>query len=394
MMEENGPVRSSFLPFSKPTIGEEEINEVVDSMKTGWLTTGPKVAMLEEAFCEWSGGQHAIAVNSATSGLHLALAILNLSDGDEVITTPVTWPSTANNIELCGAKTVFADVHKDTLQIDPSEVEKRITARTRAVIPVHFGGAPCDLDLLHEICRVRGLSLIEDAAHAVGTRYKERLVGSDSEIAVFSFHPIKNMTTGEGGMILCREEDKAARMRMLRFHGISRDAWKRYSKGGTPQYEVHEPGFKYNMLDIMAGIGIHQFKRLDEFNAKRSALANNYLRLFENVPQISPLGQMPYPHQHAWHLFVVRLEIDTLMIDRDNFLQELQAENIGIGLHFPAVHLQRYYRERYRYKMGDFPNAEWNSARLFSLPLYPLLTEADQLDVAAAIKKIIRRHSR
>lgn len=393
-MVENGPVRSSFLPFSRPTIGEEEINEVVDSMKSGWLTTGPKVAMLEEAFSKWSGGQRAIAVNSATSGLHLALATLDLSEGDEIITTPITWPSTSNNIELCGAKTIFADVDRNTLQIDVSEVERHITSRTRAVIPVHFAGAPCDLDALSEICRARRISLVEDAAHAVGTRYKERLIGYASYFAVFSFHPIKNMTTGEGGMILCRDDDKAARMRMLRFHGISRDAWKRYSKGGTPQYEVHEPGFKYNMLDIMAAIGIHQFKRLEEFNAKRTTLAHNYLQLFEDVPQISPLGEIPYPHQHSWHLFVVRLDIDSLTIDRDNFIQELQAENIGIGLHFPAVHLQKYYRERYGYKLGDFPNAEWNSARLFSLPLYPLLTEADQLDVVAAIKKIIRRHTR
>jgi len=393
-MKEDGPVRENFLPFSRPTIGEDEINEVLDSLRSGWLTTGPKVARLEEAFSDWSGGQQAIAVNSATSGLHLALATMDLGAEDEVITTPLTWPSTVNNIEICGARPVFADVQKHTLQIEPAEVDRRITGKTRAVVPVHFAGAPCDLDPLREICRNRGIRLIEDAAHAVGTSYKDYLVGSDSEVAVFSFHPIKNMTTGEGGMILCRSQAEAARMRMLRFHGISRDAWKRYAKGGTPQYEVHEPGFKYNMLDLMAAIGLHQFKRLEEFNGRRKVLAENYLKLFADIPQISPLGQVPYNHQHAWHLFVVRLDIDSLTIGRDQFLQALQEENIGTGLHFPAVHLQKFYREKYGFKRGDLPSAEWNSDRIFSMPLYPSLTEADQGDVVAAIKKISKRHSR
>lgn len=391
-MDEQRPVRESFLPFSRPTIGDDEIAEVMESMRSGWITTGPKVARLEELFSEWSGGQQAIAVNSATSGLHLALAALDLKPGDEVITTPITWPSTVNNIEICGAQPIFADVCKDTLQIDPGEVERRITARTRAVVPVHFAGAPCDLDPLREICDARGIRLLEDAAHAVGTAYKGRLVGSDSDAAVFSFHPIKNMTTGEGGMVLCRSPEMAERMRRLRFHGISRDAWKRYAKGGSPQYEVYEPGFKYNMLDLMAAIGLHQFKRLEEFSARRKVLAENYLRLFAEVPQIQPLGQALYAHHHAWHLFVVRVEIDALSIDRDQFLSALQEENIGVGLHFPAVHLQKFYREKYGFRCGDFPNAEWNSDRILSLPLYPLLTEADQRDVAAAVNKIVARH--
>ena len=393
-MDERRPARESFLPFSRPTIGDHEIAEVVESMRSGWLTTGPKVAKLEEAFSSWSGGQQAIAVNSATSGLHLALAALDLKPGDEVITTPITWPSTVNNIEICGARPVFADVHRDTLQIDPAEVERRITKRTRAVVPVHFAGAPCDLDPLRQICEARGIRLFEDAAHAVGTAYKGRLVGSDSDVAVFSFHPIKNMTTGEGGMVLCRSPEMAERMRRLRFHGISRDAWKRYAKGGSPQYEVYEPGFKYNMLDLMAAIGLHQFKRLEEFNATRKGLAENYLGLFAEVPQIQPLGLAPYAHRHAWHLFVVRVDIDALNIDRDQFLGALQEENIGVGLHFPAVHLQKFYREKYGFRRGDFPNAEWNSDRILSLPLYPLLTEADQGDVVAAVNTIVARHRR
>ena len=333
-MTDNIPVRSVFLPFSRPTIGQAEIDEVADSLRSGWLTTGPKVVRFENEFLQWIGNKEAIAVNSATAGLHLAVAILDLAPGDEVITTSITWPSTVNNIELCGARPVFADVDLETLQINPAGVERHLSSRTRAVIPVHFAGAPCDLDPIKEICRAKGLSLIEDAAHAVGTVYRGRLVGSDSEFAVFSFHPIKNMTTGEGGMILCNDQERAKRMRRLRFHGISRDAWKRYSKGGVPQYEVEEPGYKYNMLDLQAAIGIHQLARLQEFNQRRAELAENYHRLLAEIPEIRPLGQVPYPHHHAWHLYVVRLEIEALTIDRDQFLAALQDENIGTGLHF------------------------------------------------------------
>ena len=393
-MRDNKPVRDSFLPFSRPTIGQDEIQEVVESLESGWITTGPKVSALEELFSKWCTGQEAIAVNSATAGLHLALATLDLSPEDQVITTPITWPSTANNIELCGATTVFADVDRDTLQIDPEEIEKRITPRTRAVIPVHFAGAPCNLDAIKEICRLHDLFLIEDAAHAVGTGFKGKPVGLDSQAAVFSFHPIKNMTTGEGGMILCNDRERADRMRRLRFHGISRDAWKRYSKGGIPQYEVQEPGFKYNMLDLQAAIGIHQFKRLPSFNQTRRKLALNYLDLLHDIEEISPLSQVPWEHEHAWHLFVVRIDIEALSIDRDQFLAKLQEENIGTGLHFPALHLQQYYRDKYNHRAGDLPNAEWNSQRLFSLPLYPLLQPSDQEEVVAAIKKVIRRHRR
>ena len=387
-------MRDTFLPFSRPTISEDEINEVVDSLRSGWLTTGPKVLRLEEAFAGLTEAKAAIAVTSATAGLHLVLATLDLNPGDEVITTPITWPSTVNNIVICGAKPVFADVDKATLQIDPVDVERRITSKTRAVIPVHFAGAPCDMNALKTICERRGVLLIEDAAHAVGTKYKDRLVGKDSEAAIFSFHVIKNMTTGEGGMIVCSDEDRASRIRRLRFHGISRDAWKRYSKGGSPQYEVEEPGFKYNMMDIQAAIGIHQLKRLDEFNERRSQLALNYQELLSDMPEIMPLGPVPYEHGHAWHLFVVRLGLDTLKIDRDRFINALQEENIGTGLHFPAVHLQKYYRERYNYQRGMLPNAEWNSDRLFSLPLYPTLKEKDQEDVKVALKRIIKRYKR
>ncbi len=382
--------RDKFLPFCRPTIQEDEISEVLDCLKSGWITTGPKTAMLEEEFHAWSGGQEAIAVNSATAGLHLAIITLDLAPDDEIITTPVTWPSTVNNIEICGCRTVFADVDRDTLQISPGEIEARITGRTRAVIPVHFAGAPCDLDPIRKICQRHNLSLIEDAAHAVGTRYRNRLIGSNSEVAVFSFHPIKNMTTGEGGMILCGDSERAQRMRMLRFHGISRDAWRRYAKGGVPQYEVIEPGYKYNMLDIEAAMGIHQFRKLPAFNQRRRELAENYRALLADVPEVMPLEPPDYDHEHAWHLFVVRIDTDRLDITRDEFMLKLQEKNVGTGLHFPAVHLQSYYRKKYGFSRGMYPNAEWNSDRLFSLPLYPLLSEDDQAYVVNAMKDIIR----
>jgi len=382
-----------FVPFCRPTIEQEEIKEVVDSLKSGWITTGPKVVALEKAFKDLLG-QEAIAVNSATAGLHLALKCLNLKKGDEVITTSITWPSTVNNIEICGAKPIFADVERHTLQIDPCEIEKRITKNTKAVIPVHFAGAPVDLDKIREICEPRGIEIIEDAAHAIGTRYQGRLIGSDSKVAVFSFHPIKNITTGEGGMILTSDQKWAERMKRLRFHGISRDAWRRYSKGGTPQYEVIEPGFKYNMLDIQAAIGLHQLKKLENFNKKRKILAENYLDLLKGIEGISPLSSPSYDHCHAWHLFVVRLELERLDIDRDDFIMELQENGVGVGLHFPAIHLQKYYRERYSFKKGLLPNSEWNSERLFSLPLYPLLTKRDQEKVVDVLSKLLKRHLR
>ncbi len=386
--------RREFLPFSRPTIGQQEIDEVLDSLHSGWITTGPKVVRLEQMFSEWSEGQQAIAVNSATAGLHLAIETLNLSPGDEVITSPITWPSTVNVIEHCKAVPVFADVDINTLQIDPESISGRITTKTRAVVPVHFAGAPVDLDPIRDICEDKGLALIEDAAHAVGTEYKKRLIGMDSQVAVFSFHPIKNMTTGEGGMILCNNPDIAERMRRLRFHGISRDAWKRYAKGGLPQYEVYEPGFKYNMLDLQAAIGIHQFQKLSYFNHRRYLLAMNYLKLLKGLSEIIPLGEIPYPHVHAWHLFVVRLDIDHLKITRDEFILALQEYNIGVGLHFPAVHLQHYYKNKYGYRPGDIPNAEWNSERIFSLPLYPSLTETDQEYVVEVLNRLVNKFKR
>lgn len=387
--------REDFLPFSRPTLGEEEIAEVVDSLRSGWITTGPKVARFETQFADRLGGE-AVAVSSATAGLHVVLHALGVGPGDEVVVPAITWASTANVVELLGARAVFADLDPETLQIDPADVARRMSERTKAVVPVHYAGAPADLDGLR---RAAGeVPVIEDAAHALGTVYRGREVGSGSLAAVFSFHPIKNVTTGEGGMVVTRDPALAERLRLLRFHGVSKDAWRRYHRGGAAGYEVVEPGYKYNMTDLQAAIGIHQMPRLDGFNDTRRRLAERYDRLLAadaaTRATVRPIGRPAYPHVHAWHLYVVRLDLDVLDVGREELLAELGEENVGTGLHFPALHLAEHYRRKYGYAAGDLPHAEAAGESIFSLPLYPTLGEADQDDVVAALARVTARHRR
>jgi UDP-4-amino-4-deoxy-L-arabinose-oxoglutarate aminotransferase len=379
---------TDFLPFCRPTIGEEEIASVVDSLRSGWITSGPKVLAFEAAFRERLGVPQAVAVNSATAGLHVALAALSVGPGDEVITTSLTWPSTVNLIELLGARPVFADVLPGTLMIDPEDVQRRITERTRAIVPVHYAGAPADLEALEAAIDERPIALIEDAAHALGTTYKGREIGAGPHTTVFSFHPIKNITTGEGGMVTTRDAKLADRMRILRFHGVSKDAWSRYGRSASPRYEVIEPGWKYNMLDLQAALGIEQLKKLERFNGQRAELAARYDESLEGIAEVRPLERVPYDHVHAWHLYIVRLDLPRLSIGRDEFMGELGQAGIGVGLHFTPVHLHRYYAEKYGFRRGDLPASEAAGEAIFSLPLYPLLTQARQDDVVAAVKKI------
>lgn len=385
------PRREAFLPFSRPTIEEEEIAQVVDSLRSGWITTGPKVARFEQIFEERLGG-HAVAVSSATAGMHIAVAALGLGPDDEVIVPALTWASTANVVELCGARTVFADVHAETLCIDVDDVARRITPNTKAIIPVHYAGQPADLDALRALADAHGLLVLEDAAHAVGTFYKGTEIGASGEVVVFSFHPIKNITTGEGGIVMCRDEAFADRLRLLRFHGVSKDAWKRYHRGGMPVYDVVEPGFKYNMMDLQAALGVEQMAKLERFNARRTELAERYGRLLQQVPAIRPLGMVPYDALHAWHLYVVRLDTAAVSLDRNEFMLALQEENIGTGLHFPALHLASHYRNRYGYTEGSLPRAEAAGSTIFSLPLYPLMSEQDLDDVVAALARVVEAH--
>lgn len=386
--------RKEFLPLARPTLGEEEIQEVVETLRSGWLTTGPKVERFEGRFKEYLGIQEAVAVSSGTAGLHLALLAAGVGAGDEVITTSMSFAATANAIVLCGAKPIFADCDPDTLNIDLRGVEARITEKTRAIVPVHFAGQPCPMDELMEIARRRAVPLIEDAAHALGTEYKGRKIGALGDMAVFSFHPIKTITTGEGGMVVTSNKEWAERMRLLRFHGISTSAWQRHAEGGSAQYSIQLPGFKYTMMDIQAAIGIHQMDKLDRFVERRAELAGLYCRAFKEVGGARPLGLVSYPQRHAWHIFVVQLELEKLTIDRDRFLDLLKERNIGSGIHFPALHLQPYYQEKWGYRSGDFPNAERASERIVSLPLFPTMSEQDVQDVVWAVGEILARHLR
>ncbi len=385
-------MRKEFLPFSRPTIAEDEINEVVDSLRSGWITTGPKVKIFEDEFKAYAGAPYAVALNSATAGLHIALLALGIGPGDEVITTPMTFAATVNMIVQVGARPVLVDIEPGTLNINASEIGKKITDRTKAVMPVHFAGQPCDMDKIFDIAAEFGLKVVEDAAHAVGTEYKGRRIGSLDSVSVFSFHPIKNITTGEGGMVCARDEQLAEEMSLLKFHGMSKEAWKRYSAQGTPNYDIVLPGFKYNMLDIQAAIGIHQLRKLDAFIERRGEIAGFYNEVFAGMEEIVTPAPVPYASRHAWHLYTPLIRVEKLVIGRDAFMEELKKENIGTGLHFKAVHHHPYYRDSLKIPSGELPNADYASDRILSLPLFPLMTMEDARDVVDAVKRVIERH--
>jgi UDP-4-amino-4-deoxy-L-arabinose-oxoglutarate aminotransferase len=378
-------IRKKFLPFSRPSIGKREIAGVVACMKSGWITTGALCKAFEEEFCRLTGAQHAVSVSSATAGMHLMLCALNIGKGDEVITPSMTFASTINMIALRGAKPVFVDVNYGTLNINPDLIESRITKKTKVIIPVHFAGAPADMDKISKLARRYKLTVIEDAAHAVGAYYRGIHVGGFGHPAIFSFHPIKNITTGEGGMITLNPERLEKKLRLLRFHGIERDAWKRYGKGGNPSYDIMEPGYKYNMPDLLAALGLAQLERWREFNRKREKLARIYLEELQNVPGID-LPQAPsYEHTHAWHLFVIKV----LAMNRDRFMSKLADYNIGYGLHFPAAHCLRYVK-KYCGQTKDLPDTEHAAEKIVSLPLFPNMLEKDARYVCKAIKEIVK----
>lgn len=383
-------MRSDFLPFSRPSISEDDIAAVVDVLRSGWITTGPKTTEFEQRFREYVGCPGAVALASATAGMHLALKALGIGPGDEVVTPSMTWVSTVNLIVLAGATPVFVDVDRDTLMVTPDAVEAALTDRTRAIIPVHFAGAPVDISPIRRLAMAREIPLIEDAAHALGTRYRGLHVGHCGT-SIFSFHPIKNITTGEGGMFCSDDESLLERVRRLKFHGLGVDAYDRQTQGRSPQAEVLEPGFKYNMTDISAALGLRQLARVDTLNARRTELAMQYRERLARIEEIIPLGDPPYPITHAWHLFIVRLDIDKAGISRDEFMRRLKQRNIGTGLHFRAVHLQKYYRESMDLRRGELPNTEWNSDRICSLPLFADMSERDVNDVIEAIEDILQK---
>jgi dTDP-4-amino-4,6-dideoxygalactose transaminase len=379
-----------FLPFARPDLQSGEIDEVVAVLKSGWLTTGPRVQNFEAAFKTYFNAPHALAVSSATAGLHLAVLALHLQPGDEVITTPLTFAATLNTIVQGGGKPVLVDVDPATFNIDVARVAAAIGPRTKAIMPVHFAGLPVDLDPLYALADKHGLRVIEDCAHSIHTEYKGRRLGSFGDIQVFSFHPNKNMTTGEGGVVVTRDAAVAKAISTLRFHGIDRDSFSRFSKAGSQVYDVIEPGFKYNMMDIQAAIGLHQLPRLGGFIEARRKLAERYNDLFAEWNSITRPQAAPFPHSHAWHLYTVLIEESACGIDRDEFLAAMKERNIGLGLHYTAAHLFTYYRETFGYKPGDFPHAERIGNAICSLPLFPTMTVAEQDRVVAAMRDVFK----
>ncbi|WP_411751431.1 UDP-4-amino-4-deoxy-L-arabinose aminotransferase [Serratia sp. (in: enterobacteria)] len=374
-----------FLPFSRPAIGDEEIAAVEKVLRSGWITTGPQNHQLESEFCRTFGCKHAVAVCSATAGMHITLMAQGIGPGDEVITPSQTWVSTLNMIELLGATPVMIDVDRDTLMVSAADVEAAITARTKAIIPVHYAGAPLPLDELRAVAQRHHIPLIEDAAHAVGTRFNGEWVGARGT-AIFSFHAIKNLTCAEGGLIATNDDQLADRIRCLKFHGLGVDAFDRQLQGRKPQAEVVEPGYKYNLSDIHAAIAVVQLARLPELNARRKVLAEHYLAALQDSP-FQPLSLPNYPHDHAWHLFMVRVDEQRCGIGRDQLMERLKEVGVGTGLHFRAAHTQKFYRERY--PQLSLPNTEWNSARLCTLPLFPDMTEADVDRVVNALSSVL-----
>ncbi|MBW1827287.1 MAG: UDP-4-amino-4-deoxy-L-arabinose aminotransferase [Deltaproteobacteria bacterium] len=381
-------MRKEFLPFSRPSIDEADIAAVGEVLRSGWITTGPKNAEFEEKFCDYTGCDQAVALSSATAGMHLALKALGIGPGDEVITPSMTWVSTVNLIVLSGAKPVFVDVDRDTLMTTAELIQERLSERTRLIVPVHFAGAPVDMEPVRKIAAGRNLHIIEDAAHAVGTECRGQKIGKNGP-SIFSFHPIKNITSGEGGMFCSDNLDLVDRIRRLKFHGLGLDAYDRQTQGRSPQAQVLEPGFKYNLPDILAVLGMRQLARVEDFNARRTQLAMHYRERLAEMDEIRPLAIPSYPHKHSWHLFIIRLDAHPSKLSRNDFMEELKRRNIGTGLHFRAVHQQKYYRETMKAPSGGLPNTEWNSERICSLPLFPGMTHGDVDDVVDTIKEIL-----
>ena len=385
------PIRNKdrFLVFGAPAIGDEEIAEVVASMKSGWLGTGPKVARFERDFAAYVRAPHAAAVNSCTAALHLSLLAAGLQPGDEVITTPLTFCATVNAILHAGARPVLADIDPRTMNIDPRQIEARLTARTRAIVPVHFAGRPCHMDALAAITSKHGLKLIEDCAHAIETEYKGRKAGTFGDFGCFSFYVTKNIITGEGGMVVTRREEDIARIKILALHGMSKDAWKRFSDEGYKHYQVVEAGFKYNMMDLQAAIGIHQLRRIEPFWLRRQEIWSRYDAAFTDLPVTRPAPPAA-DTRHALHLYTLLIDESLCGVSRDAFLNAMTAENIGVGVHYLSVPEHPFYQKSFGWKPEQFPHAMRVGRQTVSLPLSARLTDADVGDVIAAVRRCLQ----
>lgn len=383
----------SYIPYNRPSIDEEEIAAVVETLRSGWITTGPRTAEFERRFAAYTGATHAIGLSSATAALHLALLAAGVGPGDEVIVPVFTFAACAHVVVHLGATPVFVDSSPDDLNLDPVAVERAVTPRTRAVMVVHYAGQPARMDALLEIAQRHGLFVLEDAAHAVGARYRGRPAGALGDAAAFSFYATKNMATGEGGMLTTSRDDVAETVRLFALHGMSRDAWKRYGRGGSWFYEVVAPGYKYNLSDIQAALGLTQLERLDERNSRRRMLACRLTDALAACEAVEPLA-VRSEVDHAWHLYVIRLRDGALAIDRNRFIEELEARGIATSVHFIPLHLHPYYREMHGTRVGDFPVAESSFERAISLPLYPSMSEGDIDRVAEAVCDVERTYAR
>ncbi len=382
-----------FLPFHRPWIDAQSIQAVVDVLESGWLTRGPRTEAFEKALAEYLGCRAAIGLNSCTAGLHLALVALGIGPGDEVITSPITFPATANVIVHQGARPVFADVDRDTLNLDPEQVAARITPRTKAILPVHFAGHPCPMGPIIDLARRHRLHVIEDAAHALEAVDAGKKIGTVGHLTAFSFYATKNLTTGEGGMLTTDDPDLAQRLRILSLHGISKSAWTRYTPAGVHEWETLLPGFKYNMFDIQAALGLAQLSRLEEWWRIRRSHAERYRDALMDTPQLTLLGERS-GIRHAHHLLVVLLRVERLGVNRRAIMESLKAEGIGTGVHFTSLHVHPYYRDTLSVLPGELPVAEWASPRVLSLPLYPRMTDGDVDRVVGTLQKVLAAHAR
>jgi dTDP-4-amino-4,6-dideoxygalactose transaminase len=386
-------MRDRFLPFHVPDIDDEEIEAVVDTLRSGWLTTGRKVRQFEEDFAKAIGASHAVAVNSGTAALHLALEAIDLNADDEVIIPTMTFAASAEVVLYFKARPVLVDCRPDTLNLDPDQLEKAITPKTRAIMPVHIGGQACEMSRILDIARHYHLRVIEDAAHALPTRYQGQMVGTIGDITCFSFYATKTITTGEGGMATTENLEWEERMRIMSLHGISRDAWKRYTAEGSWYYEILYPGFKYNLTDIAAAIGIEQLKKCHRFWEARQRCAMQYNEGLGDIPGVT-IPSVEQGMQHAWHLYIVQLDLEQLRIGRNEFIDLLKQKNIGTSVHFIPLHLHPYYRHTFHYRPEHFPHASAAYERIISLPIYPKMTEADVQDVIEAVGNIARHYRR
>jgi dTDP-4-amino-4,6-dideoxygalactose transaminase len=384
---------NDFLPFHRPDIGDAEIRAVVETLKSGWLTTGRKVKAFEEQFAQYVGSKYAVAVNSGTAALHLALDAVGLEEGDEVIVPTMTFAATAEVVLYFKAKPVLVDCQPDTFNLDPAKLEAAITSKTKAIIPVHIAGQPCEMDEILRIAKKHSLKVIEDAAHALPASYRGRSIGTIGDITCFSFYATKTITTGEGGIATTNSPEWANRMRVMSLHGISLDAWDRYTDKGSWYYEIIRPGYKYNLTDIAAALGIEQLKRCEQFYQARRRIAAQYDEAFRHLPEVQ-IPNCTEDVQHAWHLYVIQLNLERLKINREEFIKALKSQNIGTSVHFIPLHLHPFYHDTFGYTPKDFSSASAAFERIVSLPIYPKMTYGNVRDVIGAVRILIQEYRR